>query len=251
MRALWSSDRGPHRWVLATSDDDARKVAYRTGSQRRLLEAMRLPEPMPPRLHEAGGRRMGNLNAWPAQSLRPGTYAIAGGGDGATLFPFQRVLRSTDAGTTWRRFDVPLFGAERAYSSGHVVATDGRLLVLVGHLSGDRAHDPSDLHHGLWVSDGDEWSSYRPLPVRLAPDQKRPPAGWSAITTLAASAGHDPVLWVTTWDHRAYVSLDDARSFREIRVPGEPGAGLTATAGARQTPLRCGAGRPSGPGPLR
>jgi hypothetical protein len=179
---------------------------------------MAVPEPLPRGIEESAVPRMGRLLPWPARSLQPGTIAIAGGGDGATLFPFQRVVRSTDAGATWRRFDVPLFDGERGYSAGHVVATDGRLLVLLDHFSGDRPHRPSARHHGLWSSRGPDWASYRPVRVRLAPDQEPAPDGWSPVASLSASADPDPVLWVTTWDHRAYVSTDQARSFQEVRV---------------------------------
>lgn len=218
VRALWAAERGPYRWVLASSQDGFRTVDYATGGQRRLLRTMAVPDPVPPRIEKAGAARLGRLVPWPATSLQAGTFAIAGGGDGATLFPFQRVVRSTDAGATWRRFDVSLFGGERGYSSGHVVAPGGRLLVLLDHFSGDRPHRPSARHHGLWSSRGDDWSSYRPVRVRLGPDQDPGPDGWPVIVTLGASADPDPVLWVTTWDHRAYVSLDRARTFREVRV---------------------------------
>ena len=60
------------------------------------------------------------------------------GGDGATLLPFELVLRSDDLGETWRSFELPEFDGERAYVAGSVVTSDGRLLSLLNNFSGDR-----------------------------------------------------------------------------------------------------------------
>lgn len=159
---------------------------------------------------------LGHLLPSTTESVAPDVFAVVGGGDGATLFPFERVVRSVDAGRSWQRFDLPLFDGERAYTSGDVVTSDGRLVTLLDHFSDDRAGRPGRRHHGLWTSAGDDWASYRPLRPRLTPQPQPSPDGWSTITSLAASSDPDPVIWVTTWDHRLYVSTDDARSFREI-----------------------------------
>jgi hypothetical protein len=170
------------------------------------------PEPVPPGL--AG------LLVNTVQSLDDGLQARVGGHDGATLFPFEKVARSTDDGVTWTTYDVPKIGGERAYVSGGVVLRDGRHLALLGSWSGDRRHHPGVQHHGLWVSDGDDWSSYVPVePVfepALTPAPGRVLTEWSSLDSLQVSPTGGGVIWATSWDDRLYTSVDGARTFTEI-----------------------------------
>lgn len=139
--------------------------------------------------------------------------AVVGGGDGATLLPFEALARSVDGGRSWERFDVPLVEGERAYTTGAVVLPDGRVLALLGHWSGDRAERPSALPHGLWVS-GADWATYAALEATF--DPPLPAANpWPPLVGLGASTDGDGVVWAHTVD-RLYVSLDGARSFREV-----------------------------------
>ncbi len=126
------------------------------------------------------------------------------------------MVASRDGGSSWERFDVPRFDGEMAYTSGLVVTRGGRLLALLDHFSDDRPNRPSERHHGLWASAGTDWSTYDPLRSRMTPRPTPSPGGWPAIVSLGSSADPDPLIWVTTWDHRVYVSTDDAVTFREI-----------------------------------
>lgn len=83
-------------------------------------------------------------------SARPGTLALVEGGDGATLFPMERLHRSTDGGATWQTFD--LSDDPRAYVGVGGVMADGRLVVDVTGWS-DRTSPP-----GIHVSGGEDWS---------------------------------------------------------------------------------------------
>lgn len=171
MTAMWSLDRRPGRrtWhALAQSDDGFRTGSYTVGSSQRLQRAV-WPSGPNETAPEVAAHLGGHLMPWPATSLAVDVLAVVGGGDGATLFPFERVMRSVDGGATWRRFDLPRFGGDMAYSGGHVVTTDGRLVALLDHFSDDRPGRPSDRVHGLWTSDGGDWSTYSPLLPRMSP----------------------------------------------------------------------------------
>ncbi len=246
--SMWSLDRRrSRRYALAESNDGFRTGRYVVGGTRRLQKAVQPPRPTGvgryapcsqavgsvdlcfdysksrARWTDDGGRTwssarvdLSRLLPWPIDSLAPDVFAVAAGGDGATLFPFQRVVVSPDGGASWQRFDVSPFEGEMAYSSGHVVTSDGRLVALLDHFSDDRPNRPSERHHGLWSSEGTNWSSYRPLSPRMTPPLEASPSGWAGIVSIGASAGADPLIWVTTWDHRLYVSTDDVRTFQEI-----------------------------------
>jgi hypothetical protein len=166
--------------------------------------------------------------------------AKVGGGDGATLFPFEATARSHDGGQTWTTYDVAAVDGERAYTSGQVVLSDGRLLVLLTSWSDDRRSRPGPRHHGLWVSDGDDWSRFTPYDeASFLPPPGPPPAGGRlAELSWQASLGADPqrggVIWLQGWDDRLYVSSDAARTFRAI--PARPAGPPAASAAARSSP---------------
>lgn len=143
-----------------------------------------------------------------------GIHVVVAGGDGATLMPFEAAARSTDHGGSWETYDVVL-GDELGYQSGVVGLADGRLLVLLDHFSDETLARPADRWHGLWASDGTDWSSYAPYRPSFDPPLLPAPAGWSPLVALEA---RQDVSWVRTWDSRLYVSTDDARTFREVRA---------------------------------
>lgn len=215
--SMWSLERehGRH-FALTESDDGFRTGRYVTGGNQRLQRAFQQPRPEGAGRYQGADVDLGRLMPWPVTSLAADVLAVVGGGDGATLFPFERVVASVDAGTSWTRFDVPRFDGAMAYSSGQVVTADGRLVALLDHFSDDRRNRPGERHHGLWTSSGADWSSYRPLLSRMMPRPTPPPGGWSTLVALGATADPDPVIWVTTWDHRLYVSTDGAATFHEI-----------------------------------
>jgi len=157
-----------------------------------------------------------SLMPMPLVSLASGVDAVAGGGDGATLFPFEQVAR------LWSPDDVSAYRVEkrdgaRGFASGSLVLSDGRVLALLADWSDDRGR-PSGRHHGLWVSDGDDWASYTPLEPVFSPPLPAPTAGTPPLRALAASVDPDPVIWVRTSDDRVYVSTDDAATFTELRI---------------------------------
>jgi hypothetical protein len=151
-------------------------------------------------------------------SLRAGTFASVCGGDGATLLPYELALRSATSGKTWQSFELPLFDGQRAYVSGSVVTSDGRLLSLLDNFSDDRPNRPSATHHGLYVSVRSNWSSYSVFEPRFSPPLAQTREGWSPLRGLSAQVEPDPVIFATTWDDRVYISTDDAATFQETPV---------------------------------
>jgi hypothetical protein len=153
-------------------------------------------------------------------SLVPGAMAMALGGDGATLFPLLRVLLSTNYGETWTTYEVPEVDEERRFTTGHVLLSDGRLLVVVEAWSDDRLDHHSKRHHGFFVSDPADLGDLHPVEPKFVPPLDVPERGeWGCCTNLYASTDPDPVIWTTTWDRRIYASTDDGRTFREVPLP--------------------------------
>lgn len=214
--AWWTLNRKGHlQGAIATSDDGFASAHYEPGSRagwaRHNPPVTTAP---PPALAAFRG-----LVTSPVASLDPRTRAFVGGGDGATLLPFDVVARSTHGGR-WRAYVVPRTHGDRAYDDGDLVLPDGRLLVLLDAWSSDRGPArPGPEHHGLWTSAGDDWASYAPYrpvfsPVLGAADavagvEGRPAAGSEAPSGLVVA---------TTRANLLYVSTDGARSFRRIRA---------------------------------
>lgn len=219
VRAWWLlAEHGRSRGAIVSSRDGMSTATYARGTY--AAWAAHEPRPVPP--SPAPG--LVGLLPTDVLSLRPGTRAQQGGHDGATLDPFERVVRSVDGGP-WRRYDVPRTDGQQAYTSGQVVLPDGRLLVLLDQWSADRRGHANPVWHGLWVSAGDDWASYAPWHPAMAPIPAAGPQPWGPLTGLGAAA--DPrrpdrgIVWVTTVD-RLYVSTDGARTFREL--PARPAA---------------------------
>ncbi|MGH3507625.1 MAG: hypothetical protein ACRDO2_10525 [Nocardioidaceae bacterium] len=89
-------------------------------------------------------------------SMASGVMAWVAGGDGARLFPFDKVLRSTDNGETFETIEQD--PDAMAYVSFSLVLPDGRLLVSIDAWSDDSPGEPGQQPHGLYVSDGDDWA---------------------------------------------------------------------------------------------
>jgi hypothetical protein len=159
-----------------------------------------------------------NLIASPVTALRADTLAVQWGGDGATLFPFERVSRSTDFGRTWSTGEVARPDGVMPYTSGSVALSDGRLISLLDSWSDDARGTSSERAHGLYTSNGSDWSTYRPMTSVFRPALHDEPRNGSPVVSLQASADPDPVVWVTTWYKLLYVSTDDGQSFRQIRA---------------------------------
>jgi hypothetical protein len=207
-------DSGRTRQAIATSDDGFATATYDRWTLKGFYGATPAPErPEPPAAD--------HLLAWPLPTLvespSEGTMAYALGGDGATLFPFERTSRSTDGGETWTTYDVARVDDELAYLNGGVVLSDGRLLVLLGSWSNDRPHRPSNIHHGLWVSEGDDWGRFTPWEPTYSPPLDPTADGWHTASSLETSAwsGQD-VIWSVTSSGQLYVSTDDGGTFTAI-----------------------------------
>lgn len=198
-----------NRRVVATSDDGFETVTYERWRPRSLVRSA-------PRTPQIVG--LEGLLTEEVHSLAPGVRAVVAGGDGATLFPFAKVARSTDGGGTWRTYDVSGVDRVTAYTSGQVVLPDGRMLVLLNQWSDDRNGHPSDRPHGPYVSAGDDWSHYAPTNPTFRPALSPTARGWPPTESIQASPGHGGVIWMTTHDGRVYASTDAARTFREIPV---------------------------------
>ena len=207
----WGSGRSHRELVIGTGGDVRRIQAPHDGDVRAAF-----PVPEPSTALEAS-QVLPRLLTWEVSSLRPGTRAALGGGDGATLFPFERVAASEEY-DDWSVQPLPRFGGATAYVSGAVLLRNGRLLVLLDHFSDDRAGRPSDRHHGLWVSRGSGLGRFAPTPARFTPGLTEPEDGWNPLVGLGASLSPDPVIYVSTWDQRVYVSTDGGLRFRELDV---------------------------------
>ncbi len=181
---------GPSVLVRQTADDKS----YELGTWEDQRKALSTAEEQPDSPFGEG------YLAQRVVSLRPGVEALIGGVDRATddqrRFgpPFQLVSRN---GGRPERVREP----ERAQTEGAVVLADGRLLTLL-------TRKPSE--HSLWVSEGDDWTTYRPV---ATPDGVE-----GVLQALGASAEPDPVIWLETQGGRVFVSTDDAATFRELAV---------------------------------
>lgn len=202
--------------AIVTSNDRMENPSYTRGTYRAWSKGQ------PPVTKPAALPGMAGMLATDIFSLQDGTRAQEGGHDGATLVPFERLMRSADGGP-WERFDVPQTGGQQAYTSGQVVLPDGRLLVLLNAWSADGRGRANAVWHGLWISDGDDWSSYRPWRPEFSPKLPAGIAPWGPLQSIGAAVDPkqtvDGVVWVTTLN-RLYVSTDGARTFHEI--PARP-----------------------------
>jgi hypothetical protein len=113
----------------------------------------------------------------------PGTTAVIGGADGATLFPFIDVNRLDRASGTWQQ---TLQGADpRAYVGPQAVLPDGRLLVNVQAWSDATFKQPGARPNGVYTSDGADWSTL----VRLEPGEDSGLAAAEREQVLAGQPG--------------------------------------------------------------
>src|SRR5262245_37379406 len=98
----------------------------------------------------------------PAEVAGPNTMAFVIGGDGATLFPFDKIYRTLDGGQTWETVEES--PGAMAYVSWSLVRPDGTLLALLDAWSDDRNGHPGSHPHGLYESNGSDWSDLHYVP---------------------------------------------------------------------------------------
>jgi len=129
-------------------------------------------------------------------SAREDTHAVLLGGDGATLLPWGRVLRSTD-GRDWTSYDGP--GDPTAYVGVGAITADGGLLLDV--LAWSDRSGPVDRRVGLWS--GRDWDDLAPVelgeplrswfdPIGQALDVLSIQVSNRGVTVWAAVMGDDP-----------------------------------------------------------
>jgi hypothetical protein len=115
----------------------------------------------------------------------PGTAAVIGGADGATLFPFIDVSRLDRRSGTWQQVLQPR--DPRAYIGPQAVLPDGRLLVNVQVWSDATFKKPGARPAGVYTSDGADWSTLQ----RLEPGEN---SGLAPVERERALAGHPGVV---------------------------------------------------------
>jgi hypothetical protein len=97
-------------------------------------------------------------------------HAVLEGGDGATLFPWDRILKSTD-GVSWTPYPGP--STPEAYVDSPVAMPDGRLLINVVVWSDQRAGKPAPRPVGFYA--GSDWSAPASVgmgaPFDVSPDR--------------------------------------------------------------------------------
>ena len=113
----------------------------------------------------------------------PGTAAVIGGADGATLFPFIDVSRLDRASGTWQQTLQPR--DPLAYIGPQAVLPDGRLLVNVQAWSDATFKKPGARPTGVYTSDGADWSTM----VRLEPGDESGLAPGEREQVLAGQPG--------------------------------------------------------------
>lgn len=213
--AWWALGRGNKVYdAIVTSDDRFESAHYEKGG----WAAWAKYRPLATKVPGPGIAVFKGLLASPVESLKPGTRAFVAGGDGATLLPFDAVARSTYGGA-WVGYRVPETRGDRAYDDGDLVLPDGRFLALLDAWSSDRRRKPGPEYHGLWVSDGDDWSHYTPYSPTFRPalTASAPVDGIWAQPGASREAPTGLVV-VTTSDNSLYVSTDGAKTFNEVRA---------------------------------
>lgn len=198
------------RRAITTSADGFATAAYEKWTQRNWEKH----SPVPTRPSVPAFEGLAQDSVWSMEDGAEGVQVVIAGGDGATLKPFQQVGRSTDHGETWDVYDVAPIDDEMAYHYGGVGLEDGRLMVLLDHFSDDGHNAPAARPHGLWISDGLDWTTYAPLAATFSPALTPSAVGWSEIVDLDVADG---TISVRTWDSKLYVSTDNAVTFLEIR----------------------------------
>ena len=139
--------------------------------------------------------------------------AIQLGGDGATLFPWDHMLRSTD-GRTWTSYDGP--GAPHAYGSAEAVLPDGQLLMHLDGWSDARRHRPPSQPINLYA--GHEWSRLRPVPLTGAFAHEDPHRFYLDVLDVSVTSRSVTLYAQTPARDRVVASTDGGSTWRPVRA---------------------------------
>ena len=142
------------------------------------------------------------------------THVVVGGGDGATLFPFSEIRR-LDRGDSWTVTE-PVTDP-MAYIGHAAVLPDGRFLVSVELWSDWRYQQPlKGTPPGLYVSDGDDWTSYERIEPGAPFDM--PQAMQLLVAHISVAEDETVVTALGPEAKTAWTSDDLGVTWREMRV---------------------------------
>jgi hypothetical protein len=162
--------------------------------------------------HTIGLPQEGTAIAAIVPTASDSVHAVLQGGDGATLFPWDRILRSTD-GEAWTSYPGP--SVAKAYVDSPVVLPDGRLLIDVEAWSDQAAGKPAPRPVGLYAAN--TWSS--PAPVSMgAPFGVSPGRSVIAVFDVAVTAGSVTVYARTPDQAQVFASSDGGATWRPVRA---------------------------------
>lgn len=152
----------------------------------------------------------------PIVSAVPGVMAVVEGGDGATVFPFDKVYRTKDGGATWEVAEEST--GDTAYLGWAAVRSNGELLVAIGYWSDDRVGHPGKHAEGLYQSNGDNWSDLSlVVPGMPASANTGNQFVWD-VSLLSADVDDQGrlTLYVSDANSKAYVSADGGSTWAPV-----------------------------------
>ncbi len=133
-------------------------------------------------------------------------HALQLGGDGATLFPWDTVLKSTD-GRTWTPYDGPDDPDDpKGYGNPVAVLPDGRLVLNIDGWSDWRKNHPPAHPLGLYA--GADWAHLKPVPFTGPFAQQEPHAFGLSILDVAVTPA-SVTIYAQTPDEEGVVSSTD------------------------------------------
>jgi hypothetical protein len=140
-------------------------------------------------------------------------HALQLGGDGATLFPWEHVLKSTD-GRTWTSYDGPR--DPLGYGNPVAVLPDGRLLLELDGWSDARIHHPSA--HPIGLYSGTDWTHLQPIPL-TGPFADQDPRTFFLMALDVAVTARAVTIYAETPDQAGVVSsVDGGPTWRHERA---------------------------------
>jgi hypothetical protein len=139
--------------------------------------------------------------------------ALQLGGDGATGFPWDHVLRSTDD-RTWTSYDGP--DDPQGYGDPVAVLPDGRLLLDIDGWSDWRKNHPPE--HPLGLYTGADWAHLQPVPF-TGPFARQDPHAFGLSIFDVAVTTQSVTVYAQTPDQSGVVSsTDGGGTWKRVRA---------------------------------